>query len=212
MTKTTIHVFCRQGILIWAIPPLSPQSSHLPNHFLDDNSNPIPPLFQIRYPDSSRYEILGWMTVSSWYFGSCESAYFDMLHTNSKLKRFKIVIKPDLSDASLRVINTYNIANDLMDSLSFIRFCGGYKICEDALVYFWYNGHKTGGEYAGSTFVPLTKNVTRWKFGLVHSAISATFANDDTRWDGHINSLCPTSGKSVYSTDDGKGIVVVDLF
>ena len=210
MTKTTIMVVCRQGIFIWAIPPLSPQSSHLPNPCLDDNSHPLPPLFQVRYPDGiSRYEILGWMTVSSWYFGSYESVYFDLLQTNSKLTRLKIVIKPDLSDASIRVTNTYIFANDLMDSISFIRFCEGYKVCDDALVYFWFNRNKTGGEYVGSTFVPLTNILTRWNS---HSPTSVPFADDDTRWDGHINSLCPTSGRFVYNTDDGKGVVVVDLF
>ena len=138
------------------------------------------------------------MTVSSWYFGSSESVYFDIFHKNSKIQRFKINIKPDLSDASLHVINMSElIQNDLMESsLAAYRVRKGYRVCEDALVYFWNNRLKpqTWRAYTGLT--------------------SAPFTNIVTRWNGHVDSLCPTSGRFVY-TDDGYGhscrIVVVDL-
>ena len=129
------------------------------------------------------------MTVSSWYFKSCESVYFDVLYTDSKLQRFKIIIKPDLSDASLHVINNMSeiVADDLMESLAF-KFCEGYRICEDALVSFWTN-HEMWGAYTGLT--------------------SAPFANVVTRWDGlgRVDSLCPASGRFVYCTEDGVGPV-----
>ena len=217
MTKTTIIIIYRRGLLIWGIPSLSPQSSD----FLDNNSTPILPLlFKIPFPDSigNPEKILGWIIVSSWYFGSRESLYFDMVYTDS-IQRFKIIIKPDLSDASLHAISDiYITADSIRDSMSFIRLCGGFKICEDTRVYFWYTYNNNQynmchwGLCGRSTFNPFTSNVRRWNFGRIHPSTSAPFANDVTRWDGHINSLCPTSCRSVYSTDDCKGIVVVDLF
>ena len=138
------------------------------------------------------------MTVSSWYFGSWESVYFDVLYTDSKLQRFKIIIKPDLSDATLHVINMSEIiADDLMESLAF-KICEGYRICEDALVSFW-NNHKKWGAYAGLTSAPFANVVSRWN-GL-----------------GYVDSLCPASGRFVYCTDDGvrgrrrRRVLIVDL-
>jgi len=84
-----------------------------------------------------------------------------------------------------------------MRSLKSYRVCDGFRICEDALVYYW-NYRKKWGTYAGLTSAPFTSVVTRW--------------------DGHVDSLCPASGRFVYCTDDGDGtfinrlIVVVDLF
>ena len=185
--------------MIWAIPPLSHQPSDL-RHFLDNNSTHIPPLLKIPFPDDivrHTHEVLGRLTVSSWYFRSWESIYFDIVYTDSILQRFKIIVKPDLSDASLHVIKVSEIiSGDLMKSLKAYRICDGYMICEDALVYFWNNNRRTWGAYTG---LP-----------------SAPFTNVATRSTGHIDSLCPTSGRFVYCTDDGDGtnreIVVVDLF
>jgi hypothetical protein len=81
-----------------------------------------------------------------------------------------------------------------MKSLKAYRIRDGYMICEDALVYYW-NNHKTWGAYTGLT--------------------SAPFTNVVTRCNGHINYLCPTSGRFVCRTDDehyGLGIDLVDLF
>ena len=105
--KTAVIVLCKEGILIWAIPPLSPQPPDLPDHFLATHIVHIPPLFKIPLPDGTvrrSDEIFKWMTPSSWYFGSWESLYFDILYTDSKLLRFKIIIKSDLGDASLHSI------------------------------------------------------------------------------------------------------------
>ena len=141
------------------------------------------------------------MTVSSWYFGSLDSIYFNVLYTDSKLQRFKIIIKPDLSDASLHFINMSEfISDDLKNSLEAYRIqvCDGYRICEDALVWFWNNpSRKTWGTYTGLTSTP------------------SPLTNVVTRWNGQVESLCPTSGRFVYCTDDGfirRRIVVVDLF
>ena len=138
------------------------------------------------------------MTLSSWYFRS-ESIYFDIFYADSKLRRFKIVIKPDLSDASLHFINMSEInLDDYMLNLESQNVHEGYHICEDALVYFW-NHRKTWGAYAVLTSAPFTNVVTRWNS------------------DGRVGSLCPTSGRFVCWAYDDDGsfnykIVVVDLF
>jgi len=186
-TKTAIIVFCKEEILIWAIPPLSPQPSDLPDH--------TPPLFKIPLLDDivRQTPIFKWMLLSSWYFECWESIYFGILFSDSKIQRFKIVIKPDLSDASLHFINKPEIvSNDLMGSrLLFELFHERYMICDDALVYFWRNNKSNLGAYAGLTF-PLTNVVTRWH--------------------GQVDSLSPASGRYVYIDEDNWGIVVVDLF
>ena len=188
-------------ILIWAIPPLSPQQSDLP-HFLDNISIHAPPLLKIPFPDHiirDNHKIIGRKTLSSWYFGSgsLESIYFDYFYT-SKFQRFKIIIEPDLSDTSLHVLNMSKFISRDISIGPFNVF--DYRICDDALVHFWNNGsHKAWGAFAGLT--------------------SAPFTNAVTRWNGYFHSLCPTSGRFVYRPYDGEGrsscsnrIVVVDLF
>ena len=137
------------------------------------------------------------MTATSWYFESSESIYFDIIYADSRLQRFKIIIKPDLSDASLHVINSIPIiiSNDLMES--FMRYWThqGYRICEDYLVCIW-DDHDdtTWGAYAGLTSAPSTKVIAQM--------------------DGCVESLCPTSGRFVYRDNDEKlfRMVVGDLF
>ena len=158
----------------------------------------IPPLFKIPFPDGilRHTRILRWITISSWYFGSnWESLYFDNLYRDSRLQRFKIIIKPDLSDATLHVINTSEIFSDdsdLIESLETNGIGEGYRICEDALVYFW-NNSMTLGTYTGMTSAPFINIVTRWDEQL------------------EVESLCPTSGRFVYCTNNRR-IAVVDLF
>jgi hypothetical protein len=188
------------------MPPLSPQPSDL-LHFLNNNSTHIPPLLKIPFPDGIVRQtfIRRWMTVFSWYFGSWESVYFDIIYTDSIRQRFKIIIKPDLSDVSLHVINMPEIiSNDLMKSLvDGYKFYDGYMICDDALVYVW-NNRETWGAYTGLTSAPFTNVVTRWPGNA----------------SGHIDSLFPNSGRFVYCTDDrdrdgnfvNSEITVVDLF
>jgi hypothetical protein len=74
-------------------------------------------------------------------------------------------------------------------------------ICDDALVYFWNcNKGEKWGTYTGLTSLPFTSGT-----------------NMVAQWNGHVDSLCPTSGRYAYF-DDGDGtfitgsIVVVDLF
>jgi hypothetical protein len=126
------------------------------------------------------------MTPSSWYIGSWESVYFDLFSTDSRLQRFKLIIKSDLSDASLHFINMSKLTlNDLKTAIDAFRFCDGYRFCEDALVIFWIN-YKDWGAFTGLTSAPFTSVVTRWNFGLGTDS----------------ESFCPTSGRFVYRTSD----------
>ena len=105
-TNTAIIVFrSTEGMLIWAVPPLSPPSQ--PSDFyylLSNNSTDVPPLFNAIWILKVENFIPRWMKVSSWYFEPRDSVYFDIIYTDSVLRRFKI-IEPDFSDASLHAIN-----------------------------------------------------------------------------------------------------------
>jgi hypothetical protein len=159
------------------------------------------------------------MTVCSWYYRSWASLYFDVIYysdstpswdsgrhlldyiyNSSKLERFKIIVKPDLSDVSLKVINVPEVVSaGFMRSLDSNRVSEGYRICEGALVYFW-KDRRTWGAHTGLT--------------------SAPFTNVVTQWNGSTDSLCPASGRFVYCTDNRdddedfitERLVVVDLF
>jgi hypothetical protein len=138
------------------------------------------------------------MTASSWYLGSWDSVYFDILYTKSRLQRFKLIIEPDLSDASLHVINVSEIISDDFTTSLEWDICNGYRVCEDALVYFWnifpdyYTRNKL---YIGKVYTRL---------------ISAPFTNVVGHCDERVDSLCPASGRFVYAKGDV--IFVVDLF
>jgi len=199
-TKTAIIVFCKEAILIWAIPPLSPHPSDL-SGFLDNNStHMLSPLIKIPFPDGigrNHNGILGWMMLSSWYFESWDSVYFSILYASKNFQRFKVIIKPDLSDASLHIITlSERIPEDLLlNSLEAYndRVCDGYRICEDVVVYFW-NNRKRWAVYTGLTSAPFTN------------------LNVVARCSGYVLALCPTSGRFVYRLDVGKRIGVDDLF
>jgi len=196
-TKTAIIVLCNEGILIWAIPPLSPQLSDFPDYFRDDNPTLIPPLFKIPILDIARYtyKSFEWETLFSWYFGfEEETVYFDM--RNTQIQRFKIIIKADLSDASLHVINMPEIFSDgLKEAFEGFSIHEGYRICDDALVYSW-------------------NNRSRETWGTCAVLISAPFIKVFTEWDGQFKSLCPASGRFVCRDREKRKapIVVVDLF
>jgi hypothetical protein len=192
-------MFSEEGIFVWAIPPLLPHSS---DYFLNDNPAHLPPLFRIPFPDDFVcLDNVDWMTLSSWYSGYRESIYFGIAHSNSKFDRFKLVVKPDLSDASLHVINfselpLYNFQNR--------SFQNSYRICEDTFVSFWrsYSNIHKCGVYTGLTSAYFLDDM-----GANHSLFGH----------GHCP-LCPASGRFVYFTTNGKigsgitiGIVVVDL-
>jgi hypothetical protein len=116
-----------------------------------------------------------------------------MLRLDSKLNRFKLIVKPDLSDASLHVINTSGLTLHNFKNVSF----QSYRICEDTLVSIWRSYDHKFGVYTGLTTAHFTSDI-------------AWIARDD-------HSICPASGRIVYfaysdddDNDDGR-IVIIDL-
>ena len=160
------------------------------------------------------------MTYSSWYFES-ESVYFDVLYYTPDfiLQRFKIIIEPDLTVASLEIINISETISDdefksSITNYATYRVCDGYRVCEDALVYFW----------TRNTRSTLPDGPTNTGLILTSTPFTNIVTSTGTRWIGRIDSLCPASGRLVYHdcTDSPRGdetnffsvirIVVVDLF
>jgi hypothetical protein len=124
-TKTAVIVLHNLEFFIWAIPPLSPQ----PPDFFDHYPTHIPPLFIIPIPEIELdSDDIGWNTMSSWYFGSSQPLYYCNPIQHSILQ---VILKPDLSAASLHVINDYE---HTPDNLCFVAN-GDYWICEDTLVF-----------------------------------------------------------------------------
>ena len=155
---------------------------------------------KIPFPDGSAphdYAIFEWMTVTPWHLASLESFHFDVLYTNSKLQRFKIIIKPDFSDSSIHVINKPEVISDknFLSQLELDEDCPGhYRICDGAHVYFW-NNYKRWNTFTGMTSAPFTNIVSQWTSGH------------------QVDSLCPASGRYVYRDRSWSDkIYVVDLF
>ena len=196
-TKTTVIVLC-EAVFIWAIPPLLPQP-------FDHNPTHIPlPLFMIPFPDISRHPTrIRWKAMSSWYFGSSQPLYFDMLCEDSKLHRFQILLDPDLSTASLDVIN---ISEHTPYDFRYV-FSEDYRVCEDTLVSSWVNDDYRPnpsiyqcGVYTGSTSTrsaPAAKMLLPDFFRLVS-----------------LPRCCPASGRLVFKLfkDSTNCVSVVDLF
>ncbi|KAF8805718.1 hypothetical protein BYT27DRAFT_7142220 [Phlegmacium glaucopus] len=197
VTKTAIIVLCIKGILVWAIPPLSLQSPD----FFDHNPTHIPSLFRIPLPDGILHhtDIVVWKTVSSWYFGSSQPLYFDISCPDSKFHRFKIIVKPNLYDTSLHVINTSTVNPHYLDDYDL--FLQPYSICEDTLVACWDNNDHCG-VYTGLTSSRFS-NVMSYGGPLAKMLLPAT---------GNIYSLCPASGKFVHLDLDNNRILVDDFF
>ncbi|KAF8802153.1 hypothetical protein BYT27DRAFT_6771427 [Phlegmacium glaucopus] len=65
-TKTAIIVLCEEDILVWAIPPLSPQPQ--PPDFSDHNPTHIPSLLRIPLPHGILHhtEVVEWKRISDW--------------------------------------------------------------------------------------------------------------------------------------------------
>ena len=92
--------------------------------------------------------------------------YFDLSCLDSKRHRFKIILKPDLSTASLHVVNTPELTPH---NFSFV-YLEEYRICEDTLVSCWsvdshyFNTPSRSrfqwGVYTGSTSAARSPNIS----------------------------------------------------
>ena len=206
-TKTAVIVLCDEAVLIWAIPPLSPQ----PPDFFDHNPTHMPPpLFTIPFPDISRHPIrISWKTISSWYLGSSHLLYFDMLCQDSKLHRFQILLQPDLSAASLRVIN---ISEQTPHDFNYVFF-EDYRICEDTLVSCWTYPDSEQGEE--DEYHPGCGVYTSPPFanGISHGGPAAKIMLlPDVEFEfKSVLFLCPASGR-VVRLDNNDSVAVLDFF
>ncbi|KAF8805098.1 hypothetical protein BYT27DRAFT_7193348 [Phlegmacium glaucopus] len=192
-TKTAIVILHQEGILIWAIPPLSQ-----PANFDFDNLARLPPLIRLKFPDDLALQLPTWRTLSSWYFGSSQPLYFDMVHAGHlRLQRFKLIIKPDLSDATIHLINILQLtARDSEGAAT----PSTSNICEDILVSFW-DTFDQCGIYTGSILSHPTNTIP--------FVVSMVLPVDGC---GHSHSLCPASGRFVHlDWGDIDRIVVFDF-
>jgi hypothetical protein len=97
-------------VLIWGIPPLSPH----PPDFLNDNPTHISPLLKTSLPDhiAPISHNIWWEMILDWYAGSSQLIHLGISpeYLGSIIHDVEIVIKPDLSDIFLYVINTCQFA------------------------------------------------------------------------------------------------------
>ena len=106
-----------------------------------------------------------------------------------------MIVKPDLSDASLHILHTSELTPHNFGIVNF----QSYRICEDTLVSFWNHSNDKCGAYTGLTSVHFTNDVFACFIRCNHS-------------------LCPASGRFVYfafvddaNNNDNGRIVVVDF-
>jgi hypothetical protein len=215
-TKTALIVLREEEILIWAIPPLSPQPPDFLDDFLDDNNiTYIPPLFIIPLPDNIGPDpnFLRWNTISSWYFGSSQPLYCDKLCQDCTLHRFEIMLEPDLRTASLRVINISEITPHDFE----IVYPQEYTICGDTLVSCFINSNYiydgSGVKYQTGIYTGLTTADARFDNGIIsHGGPAANMLLPDI---GHEYKLfpCPASGRFVrVDSGNSDSITVLDFF
>ena len=206
VTKTAVIVGFYNQVEIWAIPPLSSQPpdfsvDHYPTHIL-------PPLFTLPFPDDVQVALhypgrIKWIAMSSWYFGSSHPLYIDMLRQYSEYERVQIMLnlKPDLSAASLHVINTSELTRD-----SGHAFFEDYRICEDTLVSCWsYWDNYQCGVYTQSTFANFSNAVS-------HAGLAAMTSPPKLQVGRNYRLYsCPASGRFIL-LDRNNTVSVLDFF
>ena len=229
-TKTAVIILNENKIFIWAIPPLSPH----PPDFFNHHPTHIPPLFIIPIPGDIENqltpEFLRWNTLSSWYFGSSQPLYCDLLGLlnsggDSTLHRFQLMIEPDLSTASLHLTNTPEISPHEFTDVYFEE----YMICEASLVsHFMYSNRNYDSDSSHSSLQDQPR-----KFGVYTGLTTdACFANGIISSDGPAVNMplpdiasggayrlfpCPASGRFlrvplVVDSGDRDSIDVLDFF
>ena len=167
-----------------------------------------PPLFTLPFPDgiNLRPDRSVWKMVCPWYFGFSHHFYFDLLSDDSdvsKRHRFQIKLKPDLSTASLHAINTPEIT-----PLDIEVFFDGYRICEDALVSFWF--YNQDGAYHCEVY---TESTSARLSNISHRGPAAKilFSSLPDIGLGYVLYPCPASGRFVR-LDASNSVAVLDFF
>ena len=202
-TKTAVIVVSNEAVLIWAIPPLSPQ----PPDFSDHNHTHMPPpLFKIPLPGIFLHPARINHVVCAWYFGSLQPLYFGMLCQDT-LYKFQIILKPDLSAASLHVINNSEIT---MHRNLNIASSSNYMICEDTLVSFCIHSDPRSNGYQWRCEVYTESISPRLANGISPGGFTGKIVLPDTENDS-ILFLCPASGRLVR-LDSRNSVDVLDFF
>jgi hypothetical protein len=208
-TKTALIVLHEEEITIWAIPPLSPQ----PPDFFNHNPTYIPPLFVIPIPEDIDVdpEFIRWNTISSWYFGSSQPLYCDLLCQDCTLHRFEIMLKPDLSTASLRLIYASEITPHDFHNVYLPEFA----ICGDTLVTCYLSSYNPEGlqEEYDQTGIYTGITTDRFDNGIIsHGGPAAAMSLPDVGSEYDLF-LCPASGRFVrVDSGDSDSIAVLDFF
>ena len=122
----------------------------------------------------------------------------------SELRRFKLIVESDLSDASLHVINTTELTSHEVDELS----SRSHGICEDNLVSCWINEYDPIPMHYRNVYTGLTS--ARYSNLISHSGPAAKILLPDTRHDCRLFS-CPASGRFVLLTSSHT-VFVIDFF
>ena len=185
-------------ILVWGIPPLSPQ----PPAYIERNSTHIPP-FIITLPESlqPKYGFPRLETISPWYHGSSEPLYFGLMH-NSEIHDFEIVIKPN-GLGSLHLINTCHITPNDIAVIAFPSKPA--SICENILFSYLNDRMHRSLRIHIRPMSSCLSNVILPK-GLI--ALNLSLPGIEV----NHTSLCPSSGRFAYlGRNDGRKILVADF-
>ena len=115
------------------------------------------------------------------------------------------MLKPDLSTASLHVINT---PERTPHDFTYVRF-KSYKVCEDTLVSCWvYTDGDPGGQYQCGVYTGLTS--ARFADVIPHGGSASKMLFPDIGRE-YLLFSCPESGRFVLMKSNNS-VTVVDLF
>ena len=142
--------------------------------------------------------------MSPWYFGSSQPLYFDTLCQDSKHHRFQIMMKPDLSTASLHVINASELTPH---NFNFVTF-QDYTICEDTIVSCWCNASYIGRRNNQNQCGVYTARLANISCGGPASAAMMSLPDMGTKY---VLCWCSAPGRFVR-LDSTNSVVVLDLF
>ena len=122
-----------------------------------------------------------------------------MLCQDSKIHRFKLIVKPDLSDASLHVINSSELTPHNFNNVYF----QSYMICEDTLVSCWIDDQYRYRVYTGLTSARFANIIS-------DGGPAARMLLPDSE-DEYRLFPCPASGRFVR-LDSNDSVSVLDFF
>ena len=143
--------------------------------------------------------------ISEWHSVSLQSIHLGILCHAFKLHDCKIVIKPDLSDISLHIVNTFQLTADEFNTMLQER----YNVCEDTHIScgpgkFFPQNHQRRIHIRSRPSHPSNVRTPRCPVILNVSLPGSRFCSQ---------SSCPASGRFVHldMNDNNHRIVIVDF-